>query len=83
MYDVSLSKEAQRTRLIKALIEFGEVSTDDARTIHHSMSPASRILELRKAGHPIDTVFRTVEDSQGVRHRMGVYVLRSGGTDHA
>lgn len=83
MTKVSLSKEAQCARLLNALREHGEVSTDDARTVHHSMSPAARVLELRKRGHRIETVFRIVEDSQGVRHRMGVYVLCSGGANHA
>jgi hypothetical protein len=79
----SISKEAQRERLLNALREHGEISTDDCRSVYHSMSPASRVMELRKQGHSIDTVFRHVEDSHGVVHRMGVYALRVEGTDHA
>jgi polyhydroxyalkanoate synthesis regulator phasin len=77
---ISVTKEAQRSRLLKALLEHGELSTDDARTVYAAMSPASRIMELRKAGHRIRTVYRTVADAQGVLHKMGVYVLVSEGT---
>jgi hypothetical protein len=70
------SKHAQHSRLLAALREHGAISTSDCRDFLAVMSPAARVLELRRMGHNIDTVWRRVCDGAGVLHRQGVYVLR-------
>jgi len=48
------------------------------------LHPPARVLQLRKRGYEIDTVWVLVETEPGVIHRVGKYVLRKepsrGGT---
>jgi hypothetical protein len=41
------------------------------------LHPPARVLQLRKRGYEIDTVWVHVETEPGVLHRVGKYVLRS------
>lgn len=74
----SLIKEAQCARLLDWLRECGPIATSEAREHLACMSPAARIMELRKQGYPIVTTWRHIADSEGVIHRQGVYVLMAG-----
>ena len=40
------------------------------------LHPPARVLQLRKRGYEIDTVWVLVETEPGVVHRVGKYVLR-------
>jgi Helix-turn-helix domain len=40
------------------------------------LHPPARVLQLRKRGYEIDTVWVRVETEPGVFHRVGKYVLR-------
>ncbi len=42
--------------------------------------PPARILRLRQQGHKINTVWQTIIAENGDKHRVGCYVLGSGGT---
>ncbi len=46
-------RETQRRRLITYLVEHGSISTIEARRALDIMSPASRVMELRRQGHAI------------------------------
>ena len=69
------AKAKQRT-LILARLKEGPVSTLEARALG-AMSPAARVLELRKAGWQIATEHRLSADDLGRVTRCGVYVLRA------
>lgn len=72
----STSASAQRQRLLAALIELGSVNTLYARDCLNVMSPATRILELRRKGHNIFTDRITIKDRNGFNHsRVARYVL--------
>lgn len=73
-----LSKAAQCTRLLDYLLNYGPVSTTEARELLHVMSPAARVMELRRQGYDIQTDLRRVADAFGVLHRQGVYSLGIG-----
>jgi hypothetical protein len=72
------SLPSQRKRLLEAL-RVKPITTDEARYHLNIMSPASRILELKKLyGLNIVTHIINTVDSVGRKHRMGQYVLISG-----
>lgn len=75
--DFSLSAEAQRLRLIRALHR-GPVTTMAARRTLAIMHPAMRIRELRQDGYSIKTFWSEEVDAIGVVHRQGKYVLDGG-----
>ncbi|KZZ58850.1 hypothetical protein A3762_06665 [Oleiphilus sp. HI0125] len=70
---------AQRTRLLAELIDRDAlgVTTIYAREQLDVMSPAPRIMELRKRGFEILTIWTTEETAQGNQHRIARYVLTS------
>ena len=68
---------AQRSRLEKWLGTHGRIDTVEARGELDILSPASRIMELRKLGFSIETVWIDRETDAGKRHRIGRYVLLS------
>lgn len=68
-------KEAQRNRLLAFLRAGGLIATTECRELLGVMHPAARIMELRRAGHDIQTTWRYVTDGSNVVHRQGVYVL--------
>lgn len=71
----SNSSAAQRQRLLAAL-ETRNVSTIDARGPLDILSPAARIMELRKRGHRIDTARIVQQTECGKRHNVALYVLQ-------
>jgi hypothetical protein len=69
------STSAQRHRLSNWLYEHGSITTIQARKHLDILSPASRILELRKQGFLITTIWSQCYTEHG-RHRVARYVLR-------
>ena len=76
-----LSKEAQRARLLNWLRTEGAIATTECRELLAIMSPAARVLELRRQGFDIRTLRRYVADGEGVIHCQGIYQL-VGGAGH-
>ena len=72
---------SQRNSISKHLDEKGSLTTLYARERLGIMSPAARVLELRKNGHKIITHWTTSEDMAGTKHREAKYVLLAGGTN--
>lgn len=71
--------QADRSKQSAALLEAlrrGPITSIEAREGLGILHPAARVRELRRAGYGIDTVWRTGEDAQGRRHRVGTYVLQ-------
>lgn len=64
----------QRACILQHLRQHGEISTIEARERYGIMSPASRVLELRRAGHQIDTVRFRAPDANGQTHNQAKYV---------
>lgn len=64
-------KTNQRDRVLKWLRTKGELTTYQAVTELGIMSLPRRIMELKRAGHEIETIYRT--SSTGARY--GVYRL--------
>ena len=75
--DSGNSAPAQRFRLIDWLLKRGHIDTVEARRELDILSPASRIMELRKGDFKIETVWIDRETHAGKRHRIGRYVLVS------
>ncbi len=68
------STGAQLRRLLERLRK-SPVTTCEARRSLDIYDPASRILQLRKRGNQIETVWDEAETEAGVKHRVGKYVL--------
>lgn len=66
---------AQCSALLAAL-RHHPVCTIEARDSLGISSPAARILELRKAGWPIETSRTTHHDSAGRPHVVALYTLK-------
>lgn len=69
------SKAAQRQKILDALHEHGALTTDDCCEYLGVMSPAARVLELRRLGHDIATHIQWAFDHQGVRRLQAQYRL--------
>ena len=69
---------SQRTMLLAHLKEHGSISTVTCRDQYGVMSPAARLMELRRAGHPIRTVRCVDYDEAGRRHPCARYELVGG-----
>lgn len=67
---------AQRARLLDYLYRHDTVTTLDARANLDVLHPAMRVLELRRAGHHIDTVWVHQSTQCGKLHRVARYVYR-------
>lgn len=65
----------QCRRLLEALSRFPVTTFEAMRHLDVYHAPA-RVLQLRKAGHPILTLWQTVTTEAGAQHRVGLYVLR-------
>jgi len=70
--DISLPAQWQR---LLAWLGKKPIDTIQARDLLNIMSPASRVFELRKQGHNIQTFWIKTIDQQGRSHRIGRYVL--------
>jgi hypothetical protein len=67
--------KTQCQRLLEALSRFPVTTFEAMRYLDIYHVPA-RVLQLRKAGHPIVTLWQTVITEAGATHRVGLYVLR-------
>ena len=65
----------QRALVAAFLREHGEATTLQLRE-QGVMSPASRVMELRRRGWGIALTWRFGVDQSGIVHRTGVYVLQ-------
>lgn len=68
---------SQRQRILNHLRTNGSLTTFQARGRLDCMHVGMRICELRKAGHPIETVWVNELSSAGTIHRIANYVLRT------
>ncbi|SDZ02951.1 helix-turn-helix domain-containing protein [Nitrosomonas sp. Nm33] len=71
------SVKQQCARLLRALSLFS-INTFEASRGLGVYHPPARILQLRKLGYIIDTIWQVIEAENGDKHRVGCYVLRSG-----
>ena len=63
---------SQKLRILEMVKDQG-FSVLDARSMS-IMNPSQRISDLRKLGHPIDTIMEWRSDEHGHMHRVAVYV---------
>lgn len=66
---------AQRSRVLDFLRRYGSLSTLDARHLIDVMHPAARVMELRRIGHEIATVWSNETTPEGAEHRIARYHL--------
>ena len=69
----SATQQCERLLAGLRLFKLNTFEASRGLSIYH---PPARVLELRKQGHPIDTVWETIIDENGGKHRVGCYVLR-------
>lgn len=69
--------KTQCDRLLAALRLFPLTTFEAMRKLDVYHVPA-RVLQLRKAGHRIVTLWQTVVTEAGAKHRVGLYVLHRG-----
>ncbi|GAB6038193.1 helix-turn-helix domain-containing protein [Fundidesulfovibrio butyratiphilus] len=67
----------QRARLLDALRR-ESLTTLEARSKLDVLHPAARVMELRRRGHSIVTVWTTDLTPEGRPHRVARYILRQG-----
>ena len=72
----SQGAKAHQRKLILDALHWGPLTTIAARERLGVMHLGGRVLELRRAGFPIETVRRIVFDADGRPHRSAEYVLR-------
>jgi Helix-turn-helix domain len=72
------SAKTQGARLLEALRSFAVNSSEAMRLLDVYHVPA-RVQELRAQGHRITLYWQTVITEAGEKHRVGLYVLESGG----
>ena len=65
----------QRERIMEGLKTHGALTTIEMRRYLDVMSPASRILELKRVGNPIEKKWVNQATDCGKMHRVGLYVL--------
>lgn len=75
MIDANTSAAAQRARILDSLSR-GSLTTLEARRLLDVLHPAARVMELRRLGHNIATVWTTDITSEGNEHRVARYILR-------
>lgn len=73
----SNSAHAQRRRLLERL-KAAPIDTITARRELDIMHPAARIMELKRRGYRIDTVWVGRQTDGGAVHRVALYVLQQG-----
>lgn len=66
---------AQRSRVLEFLRRHGSLSTLDARHLIDVMHPAARVMELRRSGHAIATIWTHATTPEGGTHRVARYHL--------
>jgi uncharacterized lipoprotein YajG len=78
----SNSAHAQRQKLLAWLRQHGQIDTLSARRELDILMPAARVLELRRRGFKIETVWIERATDCGKLHRVALYVLQTGSADH-
>jgi Helix-turn-helix domain len=68
---------ARQCAALLALLSATPASTVTIRDQLGILSPAARVLDLRKAGHSIKTLTTTAHDADGRPHRAALYVLEA------
>ncbi len=73
----------QRSRILASFSVCPRLSTLELREMG-ILHPCGRVMELRRLGHKIDTQWIKAPDSNGVHHRVGLYVYQgvSKGVSH-
>lgn len=67
----------QRLKLLKFFIkESPTITVGEAIEKLGILSPPARILELRRDGYVIETVWLEHVDGLGIKHRIGMYVFQ-------
>lgn len=69
------SASNQCLKLLDWFLEKNSITTKQAQVSLDVMSPAPRILELRKQGYKIKTVWDSWTSEYGIKHRIARYVL--------
>ena len=72
----SNSVKSQREIMLRVFNENTSLSTMEARNKYGILHPGGRIKELRQIGHKIETYWVSEPDSNGVIHRVGLYVYK-------
>lgn len=72
---IGIGPRAKQCLLLLEALKTGPVSTIQARQTLGLSSPASRVLDLRRAGFAIQTQKAQQTDAFGFRHTTAVYVL--------
>src|SRR5580704_14093664 len=67
---------SQRTRILKHFEACPRLSTIQARNEYGILHPGGRVMELRKKGYKIQTHWISEPDSNGVNHRVGLYIYK-------
>jgi hypothetical protein len=65
----------QRDRILEVLQAGHSLTTLEARRDLDVLMPATRIFELREAGHAIEKIMVDANTEAGVRHRVALYYL--------
>ncbi len=68
------SAYTQRKAILSFLCTHGSMTTLEARQVLGVCAPAARVMELRRKGHKIETVWTDDIDSTGKIHRVARYV---------
>ncbi|SDW16319.1 helix-turn-helix domain-containing protein [Nitrosomonas oligotropha] len=71
----------QCARLLQALKMYS-INTYEASRGLGVYHPPARVMQLRKNGYPVDTVWQTIVAENGDTHRVGCYLLRNGDYRH-
>ncbi|HAU1183357.1 TPA: hypothetical protein JBI17_11520 [Legionella pneumophila] len=75
MHSYSNSIESQQARILSHFKTCPRLSTIEARNKYGILHPGGRMMELRKKGYNIQTHWIYEADSNGVNHRVGLYVF--------
>lgn len=70
------SLQSQRKRILEHFEKCPKLSTIQARNEYGVLHPGGRIMELRKKGYDIQTHWIYEPDSNGINHRIGLYVYK-------
>ena len=71
----SNSTSSQRARILEYFSKCPRLSTMKARDELGVLHPCGRVLELRRLGYRIDTLWVRESDNNGVPHRVGLYIF--------
>ena len=74
-FDISSSEKSRQRALILDALRSGPLTTIQMRDQLAVLSPASRVMELRRAGYVISTSKVKAFDADGRPHSVGVYEL--------